>query len=308
MTEKLGEMKNPLTQFDSKIHVILEGETDVAILSRLLKGLKGLENILFKPANGSNVDKLVEHNIGREEEAGEIVFGIVDRDCLFKDSKTLDDFLEPDNEAFRKKQHFGSEIGHRVRVLLRWELENYLILEPDAIARLNRDMTEPNQPLPPEDADSEDMLKKLIELGDSQVPLISMCARAVYRGEGHPVTHETWDLENLTREKLERQVRMKVGSAEEVEGEWREFERRVEILHAKEQKDLRIRWGEMNRLVDGKRILRQLCQQFRFDTFRSHIASNQERNPAVIQEWVDILNEFKRESRRIAAAKREPAF
>lgn len=303
MTEKLGGKRNPLTRFDPKIHVLLEGTTDHAILSRLLEGLEGLENILFKSADGcKQVKDIVERNIGREDSDGEVVFGIVDRDVLFTESASLDDFLEPDDEAFKKKQHFGPTIGHRVRVLLRWELENYLILDPDTIGRYAKDCRVPNAPL--SDKYLSDMLRTLIELGDSQVPLIALCARACLKGEAHPVSLTTHALHERARQGTEREAREKLGPEIDACSQWQALMTRIDAVHAGSQLESRDRWKAMNRLVDGKRILNQLRDKLPLNTFRSQLATQQAGRKTVVAELVFILNEFKRESQRIAAATR----
>ena len=81
----------------------------------------------FSPENGGGgcnaVLKLVE---GASEESL-CAFGLVDRDSLMRD-ECWDQWKENDDEKFHKDRPFGDQI----RVLLRWEIENYL-LDPTAL-------------------------------------------------------------------------------------------------------------------------------------------------------------------------------
>lgn len=98
--------------------------------------------------------------------------GIVDRDKLFTD-KNWNLLWEVDDGVFRMAQPYGAEI----HVLLRWELENYL-LEPRAVQRVLNDAKHGKSP--PNQTQIE---QELIEHYDCLVPI--MAASALLHADGH---------------------------------------------------------------------------------------------------------------------------
>nr|VFJ56377.1 MAG: Protein of unknown function (DUF4435) [Candidatus Kentron sp. FW] len=70
----------------------------------------------------------VIRNVERDRSRKIDAYGIVDRDSLISGHNEWKLFFEEDDDAFRARQPFGPYI----HVLLRWEMENYL-LHPDVI-------------------------------------------------------------------------------------------------------------------------------------------------------------------------------
>lgn len=172
-------------------------------------------------------------------------------------------------------------------------MENYLILDPEAVADKVNNQQAPN--LPPRKSRT-DMLRELLDLGDSQVPLIAANTVALAAGRGHVLGSEKWAFDRRTRSQIEQTV-------DDAGHPWREQSARVERMHGSINDSPEDRWHAMNRLVDGKRVLWQLCGSGNTkDVFRADLATLQRGKPKIVRELVDILNEFKAEARRIANA------
>lgn len=118
--------------------------------------------------------------------------GVVDRDKLFTD-KNWNLLWEIDDQAFRAMQPYGAEIY----VLLRWELENYL-LEPQAVQRVLADAK--HGKAPPNNVQIE---QELLDHWDCLVPVLA--ASTLLHVEGHespgPGYGKTW-----TRAEIEQHL------------------------------------------------------------------------------------------------------
>jgi len=289
---RLSERRNTRIAFDGKIVVFVEGETDEPILLRLFDKAS-LADISFTHDPDGDVVKNVETSMGREEVEGEVCFGIVDRDTLNKREEHLKLFLEPDDGKFQAARPFHP----RVRMLLRWEIENYLILDPKAVGCELDDLISPKK-VPA--WDRARVLRRLITLGDSQVPMIAACSVSVANGAGHVFGKngiERWSRDVESRAGIEVKV-------DKAGHEWRSYAPDVERMHAAEESDAGLRWRAMNRLVDGKRILSQLCDSAgkERDKFRARLASRQ-KNTRVVEELLEILEGFRREAIRMGREK-----
>lgn len=113
--------------------------------------------------------------VSRSAEAGIRSVGVVDRDKLFSDKK-LNLFWEIDDQLFRVAQPYGAEI----HVLLRWELENYL-LEPEAVHRVLSDAKHGKPP--PSLAQIE---HELLQHCDTLVPVIAASTLLHMHGHNSP--------------------------------------------------------------------------------------------------------------------------
>lgn len=101
--------------------------------------------------------------------------GIVDRDKLFND-KSWDLLWQTDDEAFRDAQPYGPDI----HVLLRWELENYL-LEPVALARVIADAKHGRQA-----PNQADISKELLGHWECLIPVMAASALLHEHGMDSP--------------------------------------------------------------------------------------------------------------------------
>jgi len=118
----------------NRIVVYLESEED-----RLIIGDRWFydENLEFRSAGeegqGGGCNQVIR-KVTDDEEKGIKSVGLVDRDVLLKDCH-WDCWWEHEDTAFRACQPYGKNI----KVLSRWEIENYLLLEPEIIASVKAD-------------------------------------------------------------------------------------------------------------------------------------------------------------------------
>ncbi len=119
----------------SRVVVYLESEED-----RLIIGDRWFydENLEFRSAGddaqGAGGCTQVIKKVNNDKEEGITSVGLVDRDVLLKDCY-WECWWEHEDTAFRACQPYGKNI----KVLSRWEIENYLLLEPDIIASVKAD-------------------------------------------------------------------------------------------------------------------------------------------------------------------------
>jgi hypothetical protein len=119
----------------SRVVVYLESEED-----RLIIGDRWFydENLEFRSAGedaqGAGGCTQVIKKVNDDREKGITSVGLVDRDVLLKDCH-WDCWWEHDDAAFKACQPYGNNI----KVLSRWEIENYLLLEPEIIASVRAD-------------------------------------------------------------------------------------------------------------------------------------------------------------------------
>uniref|UniRef100_UPI004056CDC5 hypothetical protein n=1 Tax=Candidatus Electrothrix sp. TaxID=2170559 RepID=UPI004056CDC5 len=118
----------------SRVVVYLESEED-----RLIIGDRWFydENLEFRSAGeegqGGGCNQVIR-KVNDDKEKGIKSVGLVDRDVLLKDCH-WECWWEHDDSDFRACQPYGENI----KVLSSWEIENYLLLEPEIIASVKAD-------------------------------------------------------------------------------------------------------------------------------------------------------------------------
>ncbi|MCI5165236.1 MAG: hypothetical protein D3903_03895 [Candidatus Electrothrix sp. GM3_4] len=120
----------------SRVTVYLESEEDRLIIGD--RWFYDEENLDFRSAGedtqGAGGCTQVIKKVNDDEEKGIKSVGLVDRDVLLKDCR-WECWWEHDDIDFKACQPYGKNI----KVLSRWEIENYLLLEPDIIASVKAD-------------------------------------------------------------------------------------------------------------------------------------------------------------------------
>ncbi|MCI5151172.1 MAG: hypothetical protein D3916_17620 [Candidatus Electrothrix sp. MAN1_4] len=118
----------------SRVVVYLESEED-----RLIIGDRWFydENLEFRSAGeagqGGGCNQVIK-KVNDDKEKGIKSVGLVDRDVLLKDCH-WECWWEHDESKFEACQPYGKDI----KILSRWEIENYLLLEPEIIASVKAD-------------------------------------------------------------------------------------------------------------------------------------------------------------------------
>ncbi|MBF0136833.1 MAG: DUF4435 domain-containing protein [Magnetococcales bacterium] len=129
-------------QYSSRIMLYLESREDLEIFhERWFRGWS--EWIEFQSVDaqegGGGGSSQVFHRVQKDRDCNVPAFGIVDRDVLLNDQvmgrgSNWDAFLESNHAAFESAAH----VGPYIKVLRRWEIENYL-LHPVAVGKLMQD-------------------------------------------------------------------------------------------------------------------------------------------------------------------------
>ena len=120
------------SRYAGKRIVYLESEADVNLYENYWFR-DYLRKLAFKPGSDGSANMngctAVRQSVGHDRSAGIESYGIVDRDSV-KSADLWDLVWETDDEVFLAAKPFGEY----VKVLLRWEMESYL-LEPRALER-----------------------------------------------------------------------------------------------------------------------------------------------------------------------------
>lgn len=156
-----------------KVRIYVESSEDRDVLEKWFPD--DLGEITFLSADhgsaGGGGCQAVCREVTNNTQSGVSAFGVVDRDKLFTD-KNWGLLWETDDRKFRSAQPYGAEI----HVLLRWELENYL-LEPKALHRVLADAKH-GQPAPIE----AEIEQELLDHCDALAPI--MAASALLHAQG----------------------------------------------------------------------------------------------------------------------------
>ncbi|WP_454804804.1 hypothetical protein [Paraburkholderia fungorum] len=202
-----------------------------------LLGALSIEAVSDKDGANGGCRAVIE-KVANARADGLKAFGIVDRDSLLSDATYRDSlFWEADDEIFVAAEPFGAYI----HVLLRWEIENYL-LKPRAVFELLRDKALQTVPLGTGDLlqNEEDLvLRTTIDV--INVPRGQRCPSEKF------ADRDTGD--DLKRKVLEylRITETELGAA------------RQQIANFfNGETDHETRWDRICRIVNGKRALHQL--------------------------------------------------
>lgn len=225
-----------------KAIVYLESGEDIQIIKERWFFDEG-RYVEFKSADdgeGGGCATVIER-VNFERAKGIKTFGIVDRDALLR-CHEWDTWWEADDLVFDKKQPFGEHI----KVLKRWEIENYL-LNPHELEIVLADMG--LRSMRTDQAVIESLLAEA-----EKVKLLS--AAEIYchknglrfpRGFGE---HETIDTLNDTIDKyLKKFENYEPGHLNEYVKNIESFAEGITTISYE-------RWERINRLLDGKRMLR----------------------------------------------------
>lgn len=263
-----------------KVVVFLESEEDRLIIGDRWFFEDG--EFDFKPADegcgggSSRVIALVAEARNNHFSA----FGIVDRDALAAEPH-WPTWWETDDSNF----HASRPLGEYIRILPRWEIENYL-LDPEVIEAVmaNREGRSIRR--------GENALQTIYRDFDSIVSISS----AVIAGRKHgiPVNDE---LNKIPADSLAQQIEKQLGDAASCVSEIAE---RIRNFGAPMATGSAAHWERISRLLDGKRFLKrlELCGKglSAKEDRRLELADQARNKGKLIQEIRVFLDEFKREA------------
>lgn len=277
--------ENIAVGFDAKIKIYVEGKDDEAILKdRWFGDRADFVDVEFESANGcASVVKAVETC---DPEDWPQTFGLVDRDALMRLSSAqpwLDRLLMADDAEFRRS---GSPHA-RVAVLVRWEIENYLLLDIDVLERTLSDLSE----RPGKRLTRERRAAWLCQHGNAIVPITA--ANICLHLEGKP------QLKAEFGGTLDRDGILDALSTREIT----DLEQILARLDAFDDASAsgQQRWDRLNRIVNGKvmlmRILRSKKCASQFGPARWSLASRMSDRDAIPAEIIEIIEDFRAAAR-----------
>lgn len=184
--------------------------------------------------------RIVVNKVIEARASGVEAFGIVDRDSLLSDSTLRNSlFWEADETKFSSATPFGPYI----HVLMRWEIENYL-LKPPAVIELLRDKL-----LQTISLETSDLLENEEDF------ILRTAIDVINVSRGHPCPSDKF-ADGETGDALKHIVKnfLKVSDAE------LDATRQQISAFFGFEKDKDARWDKLCRIVNGKRALNQLGQ------------------------------------------------
>lgn len=234
----------------NKYRVYVESSEDRDVLEKWFSD--DLGEIHFLSADhgglGGGGCNAVCNQVQASQEAAIPAAGIVDRDKLFND-KRWDLLWQTDDEAFRDAQPYGPDI----HVLLRWELENYL-LEPAALARVITDAKHGRR------APSQvDIAKELLGHWECLIPI--MAASALLHEQGMDSPGDGYgsakSCEQISIDLSQTLLPSKFGNHFDWQDAFNGNKRKLTTFEAPDVAD-QVRLESVLRIADGKRLIERV--------------------------------------------------
>ncbi|AFL74417.1 hypothetical protein [Thiocystis violascens] len=268
--------------------VFLESNDDFEIIAQRWFFNEG-EDIWFQPADsyetgtgGGGCDAVIDLVNGTRAD-GIRAFGIVDRDILLN-NQNWPLWWEPRDDVFQAARPYGSHI----RVLLRWELENYL-LHPDAMK------IEANDSAMVSTHTADSVLASCLECSDelknrsaATVAALAVNLSPPAIGFGcNPLVCGITLMEDLQKFLTKKGLS---NAAQAMEQERQQIDR-FDAPSA----PARTRWEHLVRMLDGKAALKYISHRAktRFDERRAGLANRMFERGIVPLEVREYIKEFK---------------
>lgn len=225
----------------SRVVVYLESEED-----RLIIGDRWFydENLEFRSAGddaqGAGGCTQVIKKVNNDKAKGITSVGLVDRDVLLKDCY-WECWWEHDKSKFEACQPYGEDI----KILSRWEIENYLLLEPDIIVSVKADRFGQAQQRPAP-----------VPLSSDEVELFTMltAADACCHAEGKKKVSDSMARFSGTSQDLRTSLEKKGVQPSALD---QETNRAVRFAGDEEEGSVE-HWKQQSRILNGKAILKRL--------------------------------------------------
>ncbi|MBF0564956.1 MAG: hypothetical protein HQK89_06920 [Nitrospirae bacterium] len=273
--------------YKGRVVVYLESDFDVEIFKRFFFDEE--EFVEFKAPGIVEGDtggcRKVIKKVKTNQSHSYKVFGIVERDSLLGACK-WDIFWERNDEVFLQSRPFGD----KVRVLTRWEIENYLI-EPEELERFLFDYV---TKLP-------NVLSELLSHCDVLVPVMAANILLHIRKKGAldddycNDTNKRTEAEQKVRESLRK--KLNDDDINDFEDYIKKFDSFFNVGTDDDNSNESIRkWRNYSKLIDGKRILGRIKHSIKLrDDHRLALATRIKSNNKVESELVNYIKEFKGE-------------
>jgi hypothetical protein len=241
------------SKYEGGIKVFLESTEDVRIFSDHWFS-HYQDKIRFESAEddgnkGGGGCNAVLRKVKEAENQQLIAYGIVDRDKLLGDADNQAIFWETDDDKF----HGASPYGHKIHVLRRWEMENYL-LKPEAFkAELQCRVFKRSASAP------EITARTLLKHEDDLIKLTALST--VLGNKGIP------DNKDIGRAHSDEKLHIEINNyllPHKITLESSEFSKDIRQISAfaNNERNPEMRWDKLSRILDGKRALKKYCSLF----------------------------------------------
>ncbi|MBF0131944.1 MAG: DUF4435 domain-containing protein [Magnetococcales bacterium] len=244
-------------KYSNRVLLYLESREDVEIFrERWFKD--ATEWVEFVPVDnpdgggGGSSEVLKRVQADRENQVA--AFGIVDRDVLLNHnamdgSLNWNAFLEPDHDIFEAARYLGPNI----KILRRWEIENYL-LHPEAISKLLENMEAKEQ------VHCSGQTASQCLLGFSEVAILMTAANLVLMDHRKTLLQPLFGQQYPTSDDLKPMILQQLESKDIAASDEIEIKSRAIRAFLKDKmvapKD---QWNQLNHLIDGKLFLERFC-------------------------------------------------
>jgi len=280
--KQLRENENIDNAYTNKVVIYLESEEDLQIIKERWFFDEG-KDIEFKSVDsgqGGGCTQVI-NRVKNERDKGITAFGIVDRDALMREGK-WDLWWEIDDQQFQQAKPFGDYI----LVLLRWEIENYLLSPEELeIVLSDKELRSPKNI----NVVIEELLIKAEDLK------ILSAAMIISHENKHPFS-TGFGLKE-TGEKLKNKVENHLSNSinSNVSQELTNYIHKIEAFAETNTELTKQRWERINRLLDGKRTLQRLdLFKTRVGDRRGYLARHIRINNNIDPELTNYIKEVKK--------------
>lgn len=273
------------SHYFQRVTVFLESEEDYLIVRDRWFYDEG-EFLDFRSSDegeGGGAKKVIS-NVNKSREQGFVTFGLVDRDALFAECR-WDHWWEVDDERF----HASRPLGEHIRILKRWEIENYL-LDPEIIEeeRANIEGRAMNR-TDPAGKLSNDVLEAARLLASAAIVLHE---NGIKLGDDLDRVESV----DVLQQKIAQKVEPHVSRLDETKNQIDRFGEDHPANSARH-------WERISRMLDGKRILKRLnlAQKSLSNPkdYRLSLASKIRQTGKIDTELVGYIGEFKSAAGRV---------
>ncbi len=282
--------------YSRRVLLYLESKEDLEVLQQRWFNEGWQEWIEFRPVDdvegGKGGSTQVYLRVYEDRYNKIPAYGIVDRDVLFNSrimggKADWDAFFNSDHVLFDASNYLGVYI----KVLRRWEMENYL-LHPRAMKKLLADSEIKNAPCSPDES-----TQCILDFSDNAILLTA--ANLVLINAGKEPLSPLFEQNKLKPDELKREILTQFRRKRLIVNET-EIEKKISAIRAflrDETEEPEARWNQLNHLIDGKLFLKRFCNWFGFkDPKRLDLASKIYDMDLIDPEIDQFMNNLKKEA------------
>ena len=278
-------------KYSNRTVLYLESETDLEVFrERWFKNWgEWIEFVAVDtPRDGGGGSAQVHRKV-KQDRANKIpAFGIVDRDILFNDTVMKNQpnwpaFFEQDHDTFDAANY----VGNGIKILRRWEIENYL-LHPLALQEFLEDSDLKNPPCP-----VQATAQCILDFSDQAILLTA--ANLTLLGVKQPFLAALFRY-NEPQEQLRKSViaHCEKHGVTQAENQIDNKIAHIRAFLSHETSEPEHRWDSLNHVVDGKIFLERFSKWFGLaDSPRLHLARKIKEHQLIDPEIVEFMERLK---------------